>query len=74
MDDTNKKHWLLLAGLLLANLLFTGCAGQLHTPPATTANRTPAHPSSATSLPMLGYTIQVGAFSHLDNAVRLMES
>lgn len=68
-DNKQRRHlaWFLVAGLLLA-----GCAGTVQTVPETTTSREPN--IAVSSLPMLGYTVQVGAFGRLDNAVRLMQS
>ena len=59
-----KKSWV---GLLVCLALLVGCAG--HVP----QSGSPA-PRVAAPLPLLGYAVQVGAFSRLDNAVRLMGS
>lgn len=74
MLAVQRKQLLPVVPLLLAGLLLAGCAGQLHNRPPSTTRGEPLLPPPTTSLPMLGYTIQVGAFSHLDNAVRLMQS
>jgi cell wall-associated NlpC family hydrolase len=58
------------AGLCVALLLFAwgGCATQPPTPP----KPPPALPGK--EVPRMGYSIQVGAFTNVDNAVRLTES
>ncbi len=63
-----KKDWRRLLVWLLVGLILAGCAGKQIEAPLREAE--PAE----TSLPLLGYTIQVGAFANLDYAVRLMTS
>ncbi|MDH3359343.1 MAG: NlpC/P60 family protein [Desulfobulbaceae bacterium] len=60
-----SRQWL-KGGLLLVmmGMLFAGCAGHGASPRGAS--------STGSELPLLGYTVQVGAFAKLDNAVRLM--
>lgn len=59
-------------GLGVASLLFflvsAGCGGKERRPPE------PYHGVSRTQLPVAGYAIQMGAFSNVENAIRLTES
>ena len=63
---TMKKGVGLCAGLLL--LVWGGCATKPPTPPK------PPSALPGREVPRMGYSIQVGAFSDVDNAVRLTES
>jgi len=63
-----RRDWRQLLAWLLTGLLLAGCAGQ-----KIESSFQETEPSE-TSLPLLGYAVQVGAFTNLDNAVRLMAS
>jgi hypothetical protein len=68
--DTGTRRRVEWAGwcLALLLLLWSGCA----TKPPTPVKPPPAVPGK--EVPRMGYSIQVGAFSSVDNAVRLTES
>lgn len=68
-----NQRWELM-GWLLTIILIAGCAGQDLKPQPPLPPQQRVTTTTATSLPLLGYTIQVGAFAKLDNAVRLMKS
>jgi len=70
-----RRGWWLLMGMLL--MVTAGCGGKGGSAPRVVrpAIRQPAGPppvAKERDLALLGYTIQAGAFSNLDNAVRLM--
>ena len=71
---------LILPALLLAVLITPGCAPKIRValPPshaiAKPAPRTQAPPDVQCELQRMGYSIQVGAFARVDNAVRLTKS
>lgn len=64
-----KYHRRLCSGIVwIILLLLSGCAGTVPVPPK------PQPPRPVKPLARIGYSIQVGAFSKVDNAVRLTES
>ncbi len=63
----NHCAYLLLSAALLATLFAWGCTGR------TTKSWEKSQPAIQHQLPLMRYTIQVGAFSNMNNAVRLTE-
>lgn len=71
MNSTIKpfvKSSLIIFAMLLAGM-FIGCGRKVIEPP-----RRPAVQSHSAKLARMGYSIQIGAFKNLDNAVRLYRS
>lgn len=71
MKDDRKRFIIFVICLTAGILLFTGCRPS-YVPPR---EPVPAPPKTVKKeLPRMGYTIQTGAFSRAENAVRLMET
>lgn len=63
----------LLLGLFILTLLVAGC-GRPAVRPAAPSLSAPAKAAEKRALPLLGYTIQAGAFGNAENAARLTRS
>lgn len=75
---SHNPLWLLLPVVLVPALLFAGCSGPgaPRTPPSDPIATLLEHaepPAVGGTLARMGYATQVGAFTNLDNAVRLEE-